>query len=156
MFDWFARLARERSGTTAIEFAFLLPVLLMVVLTLTELGRGFMQANAVEKGVRAAALYAARAELPLSADARQVAKNLARTGTMDGSGPLLAPGWADPSADLSIPSPTNFVVDGKNVPVYELTAIVPFEPLFPGMMSMLKLSDAFTMTMTQRQAYVGT
>ncbi|MEE9139819.1 MAG: TadE/TadG family type IV pilus assembly protein [Alphaproteobacteria bacterium] len=156
MCGWFDKLARDRRGTTAVEFAFLLPLLLMVLLTLTELGRGFLQANAVEKGLRAGGLYAARAEYPLPAAASQTVENLVKTGTLDGAGSYLAPGWADAAAAFSFPPPTTFAVDDQDVPVYSLSASVPFEPLFPGVMSMLGLGGTFVIELTHEQAYVGT
>lgn len=155
MSGWFDRLRKDSSGgVSAVEFAFILPLLLAILLVVTELGRGYFQANAVEKGVRAAALYAARAPYPLSAADSQIVVNLLKTGTLDGSGPYLAPGWGDAEASYSIES-TDFELSGTTVPVYRVSATVPFDTLMPGVMAMLGLDDAFTIRMTHEQPHVG-
>jgi hypothetical protein len=155
MSGWFDKLRKdEAGGISAVEFAFVLPLLLTILLTLTELGRGYFQANAVEKGVRAAALYAARAEYPLSAADNQTVVNLLRTGTLDGSGSYLAPGWSAAGASYLIEQ-TDFDLGGTPVPVYRVTATVPFDTLMPGVMAMLGLDDTLTIQLTHEQAYVG-
>lgn len=156
MSGWFARLWRDRTGgLAAVEFAFALPLLLTILLVVTELGRGYLQANAVEKGVRAAALYAARADYPLTAGDSQTVVNLLRTGTMDGSGDLLAPGWSEAGASYSI-DPADFDLGGgQTVPIYRVSATVPFESLMPGLMSMFGLTETFTIQMSHEQAHVG-
>ncbi len=156
MSGWCDRFRRDARGVSAVEFAFLLPVLLVIVLSLTELGRGFLQANAVEKGLRAGGLYAARAEFPLSAADRDVVTNLVKTATVDGSGGYLVAGWADGAASLAIEAPTTYTVDEQSVPVHRLTAAVPFDALFPGLMSSLGLDDAITIGLTHEQAHIGT
>jgi Flp pilus assembly pilin Flp len=161
MFGWFDKLARDGRGATAVEFAALLPLLVLILLALTELGRGFLQANAVEKGLRAGALFAARAEYPLSATNEQVVENLVKTGTFDGAGPYLVPGWAEPGASFSMPAPATFTLDAgttkeQEFPIYRVSASVPFEPLFPSLMTFFGLGDTFTIQMTHEQAYVGT
>jgi Flp pilus assembly pilin Flp len=161
MFAWFDRLSRDGRGATAVEFATVLPLLILILLALTELGRGFLQANAVEKGLRAGALFAARAEYPLSPTAEQTVTNLVKTGTLDGAGPYLVPGWAEPEASFSMPPPETFTLDAGTTkeqvfPIYRVSASVPFEPLFPSLMTFFGLGDAFTIQMTHEQAYVGT
>lgn len=150
----FDRWWRDRRGVTAVEFAFMLPLLILVFLTLVELGRGMYQATAVEKGLRAGALYAARAPYPLSAGDTTFVTNLAKTGTLDGSAPYLAPGWADAAASLDIAA-EDYDLSGDPVPVYRLTAQVPFESLFPGLMTMTGLADSLTLQLAHEQAYVG-
>ncbi|MBL6935016.1 MAG: pilus assembly protein [Alphaproteobacteria bacterium] len=151
--DVVTQLMRDRRGAAAVEFALVTPVLLMMMLTLFELGRGYVQANAIEKGLRNGALYAARSENPLSADDQASAFNLAKTGTLDGSGGFLASAWADGAATLDLTT-TTFTVDTETIPVYRMDASVPFDPMFPDMMSWLGLGD-ITITLNHEQAYVG-
>ena len=147
------RLAGDMRGTIAIEFAFSLPILVMVLIVVLELGRGLFQATAIEKGLRNGALFAARSVYPLTAVTETTVGNLARTGTPDGSGPMLAPGWADTASNLAITS-HDFAVGGTTVPVIRLVASVPFTPMFPGLTSWLGVGG-FTINLSHEQAYVG-
>ncbi|KKM05237.1 hypothetical protein LCGC14_1756210, partial [marine sediment metagenome] len=59
-YDGIAKPIAAYSRTTLIACT----LLILILLALTELGRGFLQANAVEKGLRAGVIFAARAEYP--------------------------------------------------------------------------------------------
>ena len=79
MLSWLNRLARDRRGVTAVEFALFMPILLTLLIGLTEVGRAHYQAKAVENGLRTGALYASRNPLPLSAAAITAVENLVKT-----------------------------------------------------------------------------
>jgi Flp pilus assembly protein TadG len=98
MFGWSSRLAADHRGVAAVEFAIMLPLFLILFAGSVEVARALIQANAIEKALRAAAYYAGRSPLPLSADDEATVENLVKTGTADGSGALLVPGWADAGA----------------------------------------------------------
>ncbi|PIW27879.1 MAG: hypothetical protein COW30_09295 [Rhodospirillales bacterium CG15_BIG_FIL_POST_REV_8_21_14_020_66_15] len=146
------RLLNDRRGNALIEFALLLPVMLAVFGGLTEFGRAFFQSHAVSKSLRAAALMAATSGLPLGADAIAAATNLAKTGTLDGSGDPIVPGWTKPSADLKF-TPLIYKVGGRDVPVIRLTAAVPYVPIFPVVTKYLGF-EAYTIRLQQEQAHV--
>lgn len=146
--------AQEQRGAALIELAFVLPVLVLLFGGIVELGRAYYHANSIERGLRAGTLYAARAPFPLSAADRSIATNLVRTGTMDGSGALLASGWAEAASNLNIDTSQVFAVDDQNVPVIALTATVPFDPMFPSLMSWLGLTPE-TIVMRHEQAWIG-
>jgi len=57
--DIVARRRRRAAGQAVIEFALLLPVLLLIAVAIGDFGRVFVSAVAVEGGVRAAADYGA-------------------------------------------------------------------------------------------------
>ena len=79
---------KKQEGTALIEFALILPVLIMLVFLTTELGRAYYQYNTITKGVREAARY-------LSVRAQGVgvanAKNIIVYGNPAGTGsPVLS------------------------------------------------------------------
>ena len=57
-----------------------------------------MQANAIEKGLRAGAMYVARAQLPVDGATTTAITNLVKRGSIDTSAPYLVDGWSDASA----------------------------------------------------------
>ena len=66
MFDSLNKFLPAARGSSLIEFGFLLPMFMLLAVGFIEVGRAYFQANAVEKGVRAGALYAARHTFPLT------------------------------------------------------------------------------------------
>ena len=149
------RLTRDGRGNAVVEFALVLPLLLLLLAGMTEIGRAYYQANAVEKGLRAGALFAGRNSFPLTTQVRTMVANLVKTGTLDGSGPYLVSGWADVNADLNIDDTLTFPVDATTtIPVVRVTATVPFDPLIPGMLTLVGLGDV-TIQLSHEQAYVG-
>ncbi len=150
----FDSLRRDTRGNAVLELAFVLPVLLLLFSGLVEVGRAYFQANAVEKGLRAGAFYAARQPVPLVPAARAAAENLVKTGTLDGSGASLVSGWARPGAGVIIDDSAVFTVGDTQIPVLRLTATVPFDPILPGLMSFAGLGG-YTMRLSHEQAYVG-
>ncbi len=149
------RLTRDARGNAVVEFALVLPLLLLLLTGITEIGRAYYQANAVEKGLRAGALFVGRNSFPLTAQVRTMVANLVKTGTLDGSGGYLVSGWADVDADLNIDDTLTFPVDATTtIPVVRLTASVPLDPLMPGMLALVGLGDV-TIELSQEQANVG-
>lgn len=146
-------LAADRRGTSAVEFALVMPMLLAMVLGVTEIGRLVAQADAVEKSLRSAAVFAARSELPLDSATITTIENLVRTGTPDGTGDALVPGWDESGADVIV-EPRTVSVDGEDVDVIRLTAVVPFVPLMPGLLHIVGLDD-LTIRTSHDQTYIG-
>lgn len=144
----------DRTGSAAVEFAFLLPLLMLLIVGLTDYGRALIEANAVNKGVRAAAIYAARSAWPLSAASATTARNLARTGTLDGTGALLAPGWGDSAATLAFVT-ESYVLGSETIPVIRVDASIPYKPLLPGLAGLIGL-DGFKIEVHHEQAWIGT
>jgi len=86
------RLAADRAGSSAVEMALVMPLLLVLMFGTFELGYYFLSEHVVQKAVRDAARYAAR--LPMTsypscvptADAEAQIRRLARTGRPDSGG----------------------------------------------------------------------
>lgn len=144
----FCRLWRARDGAAAVEFAVLVPFFAILFLGIIEVGRGLVQANAIEKGLRAGAAYAARSALPIETADLDRIRNIVMTGTPDGSGAYLVPGWSEVSAEVNVIEQDGFTTHGVEVPVLRLEATVPFEPLFPGF-------SPYTFHIAHEQAYLS-
>ena len=147
-YEW----AVDGRGNALIEFAFVLPLWLLLSTGMLEVGRGFYQTAQLEKSVRAGALYLARHSFPLSTATLAAAENLVKTGHVDG-GDYTVSGWAKTGADLQITS-VNFSIDGVDIPVVRISASVPFDPIFASLPDFVGLT-AFTMPARNEQAHVG-
>lgn len=147
------RFLRDRRGVSAVEFAVIMPLLLTMAAGVTEIGRLVAQADAVDKSLRAAAVFAARSTLPLDTATETSVENLVRTGTPDGSGRLVVGGWDLPGANLDIDT-REIAIEGRDVTVLRLSATVPFNPLLPGVLGLMGLDD-LKIRIAHEQAYLG-
>lgn len=150
---WFSEFRRSSRGAAAVEFALLLPLLVIMVVGMVEFGRAISQSNALERGLRAGASFAARSDIPFDAITQQRINNLVRTGDLSGDAPLLVSGWADPSATLTITT-TTFTVGANEVPLIRLEGSVPLDPLLPGLLAAVGLED-FNLSAVHEHAYIG-
>ncbi|HEX9174080.1 MAG TPA: TadE/TadG family type IV pilus assembly protein [Telluria sp.] len=89
----------RQHGVALVEFAFVLPLLLVLSLTAAELGRAVYRYNTTAKVVRDAVRYLA-VQTPGTRVAE--ARNLILYGNTAGSGPLLDPGLVA----ANVPAPT--------------------------------------------------
>jgi len=153
MLNLFDKIRSDDKGDVVVEFAAALPLLLMLCFGMMEIGRAFMQANTVEKGMRTAAIYAARAEDPAAQSTLNAVENLVKTGTLDGSGPVLVSGWSLSGASLNVTQST-YNLDGQAVPVIRLNASVPFDPVMPGVLSFFGMDD-FAINLSHEQAFLN-
>lgn len=142
------RLRDDVRGIAALEFAVALPLFLMVSAGLVDVGRGLSHAAGVERGLRAAAALAAQLPLPLSAASQALLTNIVKTGEPTGTAPLLASGWAEPGAALTI-EVVGRTVAGSPVTVIRLTASVPLVPLVPGWSGAIGLTGAKVSTVEE-------
>jgi Flp pilus assembly protein TadG len=134
----------SEAGSTAVEFALILPVAAVLLFVLFEFGRAFYTYNVASSSVRDAARFAARLPanctmLTTGGDELRVQK-LARTGTVDGTTGLVA-GWTnDASVVVTLSCVANPLNAGTRpymgryaevdqVPVVQVRATVPFMPI---------------------------
>ncbi len=154
MSSLFNSLKRSRGGSISIEFALSLPLILMIMTGLLEVGRVFFQAHMIERGIRGAALYAARNDWPLTGQAQTIVENLAKTGSPDGSAGYITSGWSDGSAQYTLDTTGTYIVAGNPVPIIQITANVPFDPLLPGLLEVAGF-ESYRIRLSHQQAYVG-
>jgi Flp pilus assembly protein TadG len=82
----------KQKGTSTVEFAMLLPVLLMLIFMVTELGTMFYRLNAVTKSVQIAARYLSDVSTnPTIALTNAQIKNLVCSGNIGGAGAQIVP-----------------------------------------------------------------
>jgi Flp pilus assembly protein TadG len=115
---------RSQKGVAVVEFALLLPTLLLLIYIVTELGRAVMQYNTVAKSVRDASRYLS---IQLQNTKLTEAKNLVVYGNTSGTGSPLAPGlstsnvsdptWQSAGADPVITTVTVQVTGYTFVPM---------------------------------------
>jgi Flp pilus assembly protein TadG len=91
--------SRRQRGAAAIEFALILPLLLLLAMITTEFGRAIYQYNTIVKSVRQAARYLS--VQPPNTNVAQ-AKNLVVYGNVAGTGTPLVTGLA--VSQVSIPA----------------------------------------------------
>ena len=161
----------RHAGVAMVEFAIILPLMLMILFGITELGRALYQQNTLDKAVNTGARYLARMEdiaeidevtgncvTPLAnweASAAVVrAKELVAFGS--GTDPLL-PGLDE--ADVTIPPPIQRVVnkyDGsESICVIEVSVRVPFASLFGEVVVPFANLGSFTLNARTEERYIG-
>ena len=141
------RFARE-GGVAAVEFAFVLGLLVIIVFGITELGRAMYQYDTLAKSARAAARYLSvydAGEVAVQARTRCVAVYGNPDCGASGNAPVL-PGLTDASVDVAEPNPgaTGYdaalqgvetgkgtmdlvrVTIGAPATAYEFVSLVPF------------------------------
>ena len=146
--------ARARRGSAVIEFALFVPMFLIVVVGVVEYGRVLAQTNAIEKGMRAGAMIAARSAYPLTDAQTERILNIVRTGNINGTLPYLVPGWAEASAAVTIETDLFNSAGVVNLPVFRIEATVPYNPLLPGLMDSIGLGELL-ITAAHEQGRVG-
>jgi Flp pilus assembly protein TadG len=92
---------RDQEGSALIEFTIMAPLLLSLVLGISEFGRFLYQYQMVLEGLRDAGRYLARLDAN-DATNQSNAANLATTGTIDGSGDPRVDGWEAGDIDFAV------------------------------------------------------
>lgn len=167
------RLSRAQQGTAAVEFALVLPFLLLLLAGAIDFGRMLHDYQVVNKSIRDASRYLSRVKIgcpgpgvgagQIGAADKTTTVNLALTGTVDaptGPGDYLLGYWTDPStitvsADCMANAGFRFrgVYKGlAYIPSATVTASVPFPAQFGGLLSFF--SD-FNLTVSHNEANVG-
>ncbi|NNE41477.1 MAG: pilus assembly protein [Marinicaulis sp.] len=157
---------RDLSGAALVEFTLVAPLLLGLAFGMAETGRAFHQHHIVEKSVKDAARYAARAPadwqmcstLPTNwGTIAGNAQNVALRGTLDGSAPLLLDHWNNTSTvTISVACVTKGTmispVFNDDIPVITVSATVPFDDI--GLLGFLGLST-FSTTTAHSEMWIG-
>jgi Flp pilus assembly protein TadG len=123
---------RQR-GVAIIEFAIVLPILLMLVMGTAEFGRAFLQYNALTKSLRDGGRYVAAKAVKgstgvvlINANVRTETSNLVAYGNVAGTGTALLPGLAPANVTVAAGAPGSVVVSAN----YAYLPIFPWLPLF--------------------------
>lgn len=156
------RLRQERKGAALVEFTLVAPLLISLMCGLAEFGHALRQYHVMQKGVRDAARYLARApvEPPCAGGDATAwgtyvvqAQNLAVYGATTSGSPLFK-SWTNP-ATVSAPNPpclANPRPLGSALPQITVTATAPYVDL--GMLSVLGLGP-ITLTVSHQELKVS-
>ncbi len=89
------RFFRSSRGAAAVEFALLVPIILLTTAVIVELGRALAQAQAIEKGLRGGVMIAARSASSTTLTSAEIVniKRMVMTGTVASGGTSLVKGW---------------------------------------------------------------
>ncbi len=157
MFNWLNRLPRRlalglacRKGIAAVEMAMLTPLLALIMVGIYDFGYYLNQSSDLDKSLRVGAMLAARSSLPLSAGTQTTIGNLVKTGTADGTGAFVVPGWSDGAADLSVTTST-YSSGGNSYEVIRIVADVPYDPIFGDLLGL----PSIAMKAVHEQVHVG-
>jgi len=154
MFGLWNRFRRREDGAIAVHFAVATPIFILLISGIVELGNALHQSQQLQRGMKAAGLYAARAEWPLSSDDTTIVLHLVKTGKRSGGNYLLS-GWANSSSILQLTSETFTDTDtGTSLPLVKIYAKVPFKPLIPGLAKLFGLDD-IQITASHEQPHIG-
>ena len=168
------RLIRNERGVAAIEFAIGLPLLIVCLVAIVELGNAFVQAQSVERGLRAGATYAARivdvnqnnvatscAGLSWSSAEVDTIENLVRYASQDSGSVAFYPAvdWSTGTITVDTLVVADAGGSGTDVCMVTIEGSVPFRPLVPGLLNLFALLDidiaAITIRSTHEQAVIG-
>lgn len=138
--------AIHERGLAAVEFAIILPVVLLIMLATAELGRAFYQDNTLAKAVRDGARYLAdqaidgtTGVIALDTTKQSQTKNLVIYGNTAGTGAPLLPGLAPEQITITSPDPLHVHV----------SAAYPYQPIFaslPGFGMTADISTIMTLS----------
>ncbi|HEY0721816.1 MAG TPA: TadE family protein [Gammaproteobacteria bacterium] len=135
-------------GIAALEFLLVAPLLIMVVLAVSEMGWAFHQYQAMTRATRDGARYAASNALLgsigiiyLRASVIQQTSNLVVYGNVNGGGEPLLPGWS--IGDITVTSP-----DSEHVTVSARYGYIPLVGTIPAFYGGQPLNLTFEMHST--------
>lgn len=150
------------SGAAMVEFALLLPLMVVIVFGITELGRAIYQQNTLSKAVASGARYMSRATQTVNADCSQGtgwgastanAANLVAYGRQSGTGDSLLPELD--AGDVSFSLEQRSVTGGGHACVILVSASVPFQAIFGDTLVPFLDLDPLTLNATVEERYHG-
>jgi hypothetical protein len=159
-------------GVAMVEFAIVLPLLLMLLFGITELGRALYQQNSLYKAVESGARYLARVNNVLQFDADNncttagpdwpdsvsltAARNLIIYGNIDGTGTPLLPNLDDSDAITISVAPRSLP---KTPPVMVCIITITAQPEFAGFFGDIVIPfttlETFNIRAETEERYIG-
>lgn len=96
---------RDELGGFVVEAALVLPFLVTLVVGGLDISNMLLQNHKLENRLSMASTYLSKSDNPVAKEA--VAKQLALSGSLDGNGDSLFPGWSESDIDISYISTSN-------------------------------------------------
>ncbi len=148
-----AKALADRSGAALVEFTLVIFFLMALMLGTMEFGRFLYQYQLVVEGLRDAARYLARVDASVGAN-QTSAKNLATTGTIDGSGGERVAGWVASDVTVAITNVANPGLYRGPDPIEVVNVSTTFNYADLGLLSFFDLGP-LTPTVAQEQRVIG-
>ena len=141
----------SQRGQSLLEFAVVLPVLLLLGLGVVEFSRAYFQYNTLSKAVREGARYMS----DHAYDPIEIAKaqNITVYGNREGTGSPCLPGLSAANITITPRNPDPDTASRTNPPRWVRVGVTgyAFQPLFPGIVPI----SSFTFTPSVEMRYVG-
>ncbi len=129
-----SRAGTKQRGIAIVEFAIVLPILLLLVLATAEFGRAFVQYSALTKSVRdgvrfvaAKALQGSTGVVQINAAVNTQTRNLVAYGNIAGTGASLLPGLIPGNVTVIAGAPGSVVVSAAYTYVPLFASLPPFQ-----------------------------
>lgn len=139
---------KSQRGIAALEFLIVAPLLMLVVLAVSDLGWAFHQYHTMTRATRDGARHLASKAMIgsvgviyLESSLVQQASNLVVYGNVAGAGEPLLPGWS--TADVTVTSP-----DTEHVSITTQYQYIPLAAVLPEFYGSQPLSFSFVMQST--------
>lgn len=152
----------RQAGAAMVEFAILLPLMIVLVFGITEMGRAIYQQNTLSKAVASGARYMSRSSQSVNADcspgaawssSTANAANLVAYGNQAGSGSALLPDLD--AGDVSFTLEQRTVTGGDDACVIIATASVDFNAIFGDTIVPFLDLGPITLSATVEERYHG-
>ena len=152
----------SQHGAAMVEFAIMLPLIVVLVFGITELGRAIYQQNTLSKAVASGARYMSRSAESVQSDCTQGtnwgasvsnAANLVAFGRQSGTGTALLPDLD--ASDVSFTLEQRTVAGSGPACVILATASVPFRAVFGDTLVPFLDLDPVTLNATVEERYHG-
>ena len=160
--SFMSRLSARQAGAAMVEFAILLPLLIVLVFGITEMGRAIYQQNTLSKAVASGARYMSRSSQSVNSDCSQGAQwgssisnaaNLVAFGNQAGNGTPLLPDLD--AGDVSFSLEQRTVTGGDDACVIIATASVDFSAIFGDSIVPFLDLGPITLSATVEERYHG-
>lgn len=152
-------MTRDDDGSTLVEVALLLPVLVLLAAGVFELGRAIYSHHALSKSTRDASRFLARVADPNDVAFQSLAANYVRTGSYGGTAPALV---GDDPAQIGVAFTINAIANPEpkifyGPDVLYAVAVRATYAFRSGLLEAFKLSgpDGIPMTVTHVQRHIG-
>lgn len=146
------RFRDNESGTSLIEAALVLPILIPLMLGVYDFAQAFSTLATANKSIQAAARYLAiLPKTTICSWGLTRAQKLAVYGNIGGTGPKVIPDWN--VGDITLDAPTTTTCNDATVstiPIVEISADVPFKPII-----FSAFGTSWTFSVSRQERWIG-
>jgi Flp pilus assembly protein TadG len=149
-----ARLLGEERGSLVVEFVIMLPLILGLLILISEFGRAFWYHQIVTKGVRDGVRYLSRAPVAEFDDFAERARYLAMTGQPDASATPAYSWWTD-VATVTVAAPEEVGAPPQYRTPFERITMQAAVPVSFPLLAWFGLDATITIVAADQARYIG-